>query len=133
MSEETKIYEVTSPVRHDGESYAIGAAIGLTDAEARPLLAVGAVSPLAEDQAPDMVAVTAPTDPAERHMQLKALMAEMEVPDDPRGSEVWTNGGKPDASAVADALGWDSVSAKERDAAWAEVAAEREAATGSES
>jgi hypothetical protein len=34
-----QLYEVTSPLNHDGEDYAIGDQVELTDAQAEPMLA----------------------------------------------------------------------------------------------
>ncbi|MFW5920920.1 MAG: hypothetical protein ACOCUS_03715 [Polyangiales bacterium] len=68
----------------------------------------------------------APSDPDERHRLLVEHIAGMTVPEDPKADEAWTNGGKPDAGALAKALGWGSVSAKERDAAWEEVVEQRD-------
>lgn len=34
-----KLYEVTSPLNHDGEDYAIGDQVELTEAQAEPMLA----------------------------------------------------------------------------------------------
>jgi len=124
-------YDVLEPLQHDGTRYEPGAVVeGLADKQAQPLL--DAVPPVIRPvaAAADGGDAGEPTDPAERHAMLKAFMAEMDPPEDPRGSDVWTNGGKPEAGAVAAALGWGSVSARERDAAWSEVLAERQAGGG---
>ena len=124
-------YDVREPLNHDGDRYEPGdTVVGLTDQQAQPLLdavpPVIAVRTSQEDTAPK----ADPQDPETRHSHLKAFMAELEVPEDPRGSDFWTNGGKPEVAALADALGWTSVSAKERDAAWNEVLAERQKPSG---
>lgn len=48
-------YVVKSTVDHDGERFAIGDPIELTDKQAEPLLDCGAVAPAAETDSPEVV------------------------------------------------------------------------------
>jgi len=41
-------YEALSPINHDGDDYAIGEIIELTDAQAKQLLEVNAIKPLVQ-------------------------------------------------------------------------------------
>jgi len=56
----------------------------------------------------------APTDPAKRQSAIIAAIATLDAND----GDLWLRDGRPDASVLADLLGW-SVSAAERNAAWA--------------
>lgn len=47
----TKSYKTLGNVRHAGKHYAAGAQIKLDAKDAKPLLAAGAIAPLAEDKA----------------------------------------------------------------------------------
>lgn len=117
-------HDVLEPLRHDGTRYEPGAVVELTAKQAKPLEAAkppvvrargaGEQSGGGSDE---------PKDPVQRHAALLEFMATLEAPEDPKGSNFWTNAGKPDTYALADALGWSSVSAKERDAAWQEATA----------
>lgn len=44
-------YRVKTPLEHDGARYETGAAVELTEEQAAPLLAAGAVEPLPEQEA----------------------------------------------------------------------------------
>lgn len=54
------------------------------------------------------------------HEQIVAYMSTLEVPEDPTGSEYFTDDGKPHVTLIESALGID-VSAEARDRAWAAV------------
>jgi hypothetical protein len=57
-----------------------------------------------------------PEDPAEADRQIAGVIQAL----DPGEEAVWTSGGKPDAQALSEKLGW-RVSAEDRDRVWAAV------------
>ena len=142
----TRDYDVLEPLSHDGTRYEPGAVVELTDRQAKPLKkatppVVRARPASRATSGGDKKTAAKKTaakkgdsgdsgEAAARHALLKEFMAELEVPADTTGSDFWTNDGKPDANALADAMGIESISAAERDAAWNEVLAERESGGG---
>jgi len=134
-------YICNTPIKHDGEQYAIGDPIELTEKQAAQLLLVKAVhkAPVElPDNVTELPKKTTPdqNDPnrkteitgggneeqlgaeqaAARVEQIKAAIATLE-----EGNEKhWTKDGKPDASVLTEKVG-SKVSAKERDAVWAEM------------
>lgn len=125
-------YDVLEPLRHDGTRYEPGAVVGLTDEQAQRLMAAKppVVRPSEGVTGDGSGTAAGPIDEAERIEALVEFMNELEPPEDPTGSDFWTNSGKPETRALADALGWDSVSAKERDIAWNESLEARKQAGG---
>jgi len=61
-----------------------------------------------------------PADPAERQAAIVAAIEKLNV-DNP---DVWLRDGRPNASSLTEIVGW-TVSAAERDAAWAAIQAEQ--------
>lgn len=119
----TKTYEVLTPMRHDGESIEAGEPIELSEKEAAPLLACGAIRDPDSPQPEAGSADAAPVDDAgaaeaTREEQIAAAIQAMlsEDPDKTR-DEWWTRSGKPEVRAIEQRLGFD-LSAAERDAAW---------------
>lgn len=115
--------DVLEPLRHDGTRYEPGAVAPLPLKRARQLEAkrprvVRIRRDESQTTSPGDRKPVEPQDPAERHQVLVSFMADLEAPEDPKGSDFWTNSGKPDCFPLAEALGWDSVSAAERDDAW---------------
>lgn len=107
-----KSYQVLTRIEHDNKPYEIGAQIELDDDAAKVLIDVKAID---GDSATD-VAPGAPTDPEIRHSEICEAIGML----DPSNEELWNAKGKPDAAAISVITGWN-VTAKERDAAWAEV------------
>lgn len=111
----TQTYKVCDPVKHDGDRYAPGDPIELTDKQARPLLAVGAIKQV--DVAPGTQPVVAPTDPVERIAAIKAAISGL----DPKNPDLWNKDGKtPDVKVLETLLGWD-IKAEERNQAMQEL------------
>lgn len=102
-------------------------------AEARgPIKPAGTVLKVPDDEARDKVHAGLAEmvdgepegeEPGDRHETMVAFMASLEVPEDPTGSEEFTNGGKPECDFIARGTGLSNVTAAERDAAWAEASA----------
>lgn len=103
-----KIYQVESPVRHDGQDYLVGATIDLEDKEATGLLDVKAIS-LSSGSSK---ANTAPADEAERIAAIVAAIEQLDVND----KSLWAKNGTPKTEAIAAITGWP-VSAADRDMA----------------
>lgn len=142
MKQETKTYRVDSPIRHNGEFYRPDDeelnTIELTDKEAKPLLAIGAISEINDEQvtAPEGGKGTAgakagagttdgagtkeaPTDPAERIAAIKEAIGKLE----PGNEAHWLKDGKtPEVKALEELLGF-GIKAGERDQAFAELQA----------
>ncbi len=100
-------YKVISPVKHDGESVELGAAIELSEKEAKDLLAAKVIEPYT---------ISVPTDPSARIGAIKDAIATL----DTTNKDNWLQSGAPDLAAIEGALGW-SPTAAERDAAWEEM------------
>lgn len=122
MSNPTKQpYIVTRRLTHDGVDYLPGGdPVELTDDQAAPLRAGNdpAVNPVEVDtRAPtgDVDETPPPIGPDQRQAAIIAEIGKLPLDDD----TLWTNSGKPDASALSERLGF-RISAAERDAAWAE-------------
>lgn len=137
MKQEKQIYRVIGPIRHDGEFYRPDDdelnTIELTDKEARPLLAIGAVSVIGdetEDKSTDgetktgakKDAVEAPTDQAVRIDAIKEAIGKLE----PENGAHWLKDGKtPEVKALEELLGW-GIKAEERNQAMLELHGDQE-------
>lgn len=110
-----KTYNVLSPVDHDNQRIEPGAMIDLEDQAAAPLLTAQVIE-LAVGQA---AAATVPTDPAERQAAIVTAIGQL----NPGDAALFTGAGVPKTEAIAAITGWP-VSAKERDAAWAQINAQ---------
>lgn len=105
-----KSYVVQSPIKHDGQEYAVGKPIDLEDKEAEDLRAIGAISEAVADKN------LAPTDEVERIAAIVAAIGQL----DAANTALWTGGGAPKTDGLTAITGWPVV-AKERDAAWAQI------------
>jgi hypothetical protein len=103
-------YTTLEPVRHDGKDLAIGSTLALEDDQATDMLALKAIA-LSTGNTP-----VAPTDPDIRHAKICEAIGML----DTSNAELWLSSGKPDLAALVEITGW-SITASERDAAWAEV------------
>lgn len=106
---ETRSYTVTSPLKCDGERYAVGDPIELTSARGAHLVAAGAV------KAPERDAEELAGEAAE--LEREQAIAEAIGQLDPENPDHFTKGGKPEVAAVEAITGFD-ISAKERDQVW---------------
>lgn len=111
-----KIYEVSSPIRHNGTDYESGDTIGLTDKEAVDLIAVQAINENPLGDAPTNAEAT--NDPAKLQDEIVAAISKL----DKAAADLWLKNGLPKTEAVSAITGF-AVSAAERDAAWAVVSA----------
>lgn len=125
MSKDTRTFEVATPLRHDGERYGVGEPVEMTERQAAPLLEIGALRE-PKGGADAARGTGEPPADAERHARLVAAIAEL----DPENEAHFTKGGKPECDALATVSGIESVSAKERDAAWAEYQAQQAGGSG---
>lgn len=105
-----KTYITIEPIRHDGKDIPPGSTIELDDKQAEALIACKAI------EADGKAAVVAPTDPAERQAAIVAAIATL----DADNGDLWLKDGKPNADAINAVLGY-TVTAAERNAAWAEI------------
>jgi hypothetical protein len=101
-----KDYNVLSPVRAVDGTIKEGV-IQLSEKDAAELISIGAVE-LAVD--------ATPSDPEVRHAKICEAIGLL----DPSNAELWLGNGKPDLAAFVALTGW-SITAKERDMAWADV------------
>ena len=127
MNEQKKTYKVETPLRFNGSVYHPDKedlnTIELTVKEAKPLLAIGAVSEIsAEGDDKTTSAKEAPTAPAERIAAIKDAIGKLE----PGNESHWLNDGKtPEVKALVDLLGW-SIKAEERNQAMLDLQADKE-------
>lgn len=105
-------YKVTGRIKHDGKLYAVGSSIELTEDQAERLKKIGAV----EDVPAAPVAPVAPTDEAERLAAIADAIGKLDTADKAQ----WMNSGAPKVPAIEAVTGWQ-LTAKERDAAWAQI------------
>jgi len=100
----------------------VNARVSLKDEDAQPLLELGAIRLADENSdsasAPTASTVTTQADDAERMAAIKDAIGKI----DPTDKASHTTDGRPTTAAIVAITGWD-VSAKERDAAWAELSA----------
>lgn len=106
-----RTYLVTSPIKCGGKRYSVGSTIDLENGEAAKLReAIG-----------DEVASQGgqePTDSAERIAAIVAAIGQLDAGD----TSLWMNSGAPKTIAIEAVTGWQ-LTAKERDAAWAQISA----------
>lgn len=145
MNEPKKTYQVGTPLRFNGQVYhpdkAGQDAVEMTDKEARPLLAIGAISEINDEQvaAPEGGNGTAgakggagttegagtreaPTDPAERIAAIKEAIGKLV----PGNKDHWLNDGKtPEVKALEKLLGF-GINANERNQAFLELQADNQ-------
>lgn len=106
-----KTYTVKTAVEHDNERFEADSTIDLEDKQAQSLLEAGAISgPIGA------AAGVAPTDPQERLAAIVTAIGSLNTDNE----DLWLKDGKPDVSAISEALGW-TVSAAERNAAWEQI------------
>ncbi|WP_417550123.1 hypothetical protein [Methylophaga sp.] len=97
-------FNVDTKLEHDGEPYETGSSIELSKKQAEPLLAINAIS------------VAGKSDKADPFTQEQILEAMGAL--DKENEDLFTREGLPTTKALEDVLG-GSVSAEERNAAWA--------------
>ena len=111
-------YDIRTPVLHDGERRAHGT-IELSESEAAPLLAAGAIAPVT-DAAAGEGEPHEDTGLSERELALRAALAELDASDPDRAdTELWTKQGAPALPAVRRHPELSDVTRAEVDAAWA--------------
>lgn len=120
-----QVYRVSGQVKHDGKLYAIGSSIELTVEQAERLKKSGAVedvaaaAPAEPNAATTAAASAAPAVPTEHAERIAAIVAAIGKLDTADNSQ-WMNSGAPKVPAVEAVTGWQ-LTAKERDAAWAQT------------
>lgn len=124
MSDQKKEYTVDTPLRFNGQVYHPDKedqnTVEMTDKEAKPLLAIGAIS--IKGAADSTNTQNAPTDPTERLAAIKDAIGKLK----PGNEAHWLKDGKtPEVKALVDLLGWD-IKAEERNQAMLELQADKE-------
>jgi hypothetical protein len=111
-----KTYTVLFAVEHDNKRYEKGALLLWSDAQAESLIKANVIV-LDPDGPTEVDSPVVPTDAAERQAAIVAAIGKM----DPANADLWLRDGRPDITAIAEITGW-TVTAAERNAAWAEIA-----------
>jgi len=127
-----RIYNVDSPVKFSGTQYhpddKENNTIELSEKEAKPLLALNAISEPSEDEPEDeptnkssniVNLKTTPEELEDRLSAIKGAVSKLDKEDKTK----WTSNGMPDANVLTEMLGW-KVKADERNQAWMEMLAE---------
>ena len=110
----TRTYVAKSPINHDGKFIPVEGKLEMDEKNAASLVEAGVI----EEAPADKKQPEGPTDHAERSAAIKDAIGKLNVDN----GELWLKDGRPDAKAIEGVTGWP-VSAKERDAAWAELKA----------
>lgn len=139
MNEPKKTYRVNTPLRFNGDVYHPEKkdlnTVEMTDKEAKPLLAIGAITP---NNVESVAAIKdgngtagatdgagtreAPTEPAERNAAIKEAIGKLE----PENGAHWLKDGKtPEVKALEELLGW-GIKAEERNQAMMELQGDKE-------
>lgn len=121
MTEPAQRYEVLSRLRHDGTTYEPGMFIALTESQASSI-GEAVRGPLA----PGEPRASSEPSPERRAFLIRAAITDLASRDPERTGPSWTAQGVPDVAALSESAGF-RVSAKERDAAWAELEAQAQA------
>ena len=116
------VYEVKSPVLYDGKRHFRGQ-IELSEKDAAPLVALGVLAPSGR---PQETAPTSPVIPAQAGTDPRVGVVVQMLIEDPEQLDdaLWTKAQAPELPELNRRLaeqGMDRVTAKERDALWAEV------------
>ena len=119
------VYNVNTPIKFSGEQYHPDDkemnTIELSVKEAKPLLAINAISVPDEDEkeTPSTDSSNLKKAPEELVERVAAIKDEIEKLDKDDNTK-WTAGGMPDANVLTEMLGW-KVKAEERNQAWVQV------------
>lgn len=116
-------YSVMDTLRHDGEEYSPEGennTIALTAKQATPLLVLGVIAEILQQEGGSEGGKNEPPEDAEAKLvEIAAAINSLDKED----TTLWTkDGGKPQTGAIESITGWQ-VSAKERDAAWDSIKA----------